>query len=88
MKTRVWHITIAMILALIVSGALSVGLSAQAARAAAPNPIGLQPPDRSIAAATAYTSTTVITVTSGRDIDTSKSTTCTTSPCTLRRAIV
>jgi hypothetical protein len=39
-------------------------------------------------AQTAYTYTTVITVTSGRDLDTSKSTTCSTSPCTLRRAIV
>jgi parallel beta-helix repeat protein len=76
---------------------LSVGLSAQSARGAAPNPIGPQPPDRSIAAA-AYTYTTAITVTSGRDIDTSQSTTCYTdppgtagppaSPCTLRRAIV
>ncbi|CAG0937566.1 hypothetical protein TFLX_06507 [Thermoflexales bacterium] len=41
-----------------------------------------------IVAAPAYTYTTVITVTSGRDIDTSLSTTCSTSPCTLRRAIV
>ncbi len=36
----------------------------------------------------AYTFNTVITVTSGRDLDTSQSTTCSTTPCTLRRAIV
>jgi hypothetical protein len=44
------------------------------------------------AAAPAYTYTTAITVTSGADLDTSKSTTCysgpAASPCTLRRAIV
>ena len=41
-----------------------------------------------IVAAPTYTYTTVITVTSGRDLDTSLGTTCSTSPCTLRRAIV
>jgi hypothetical protein len=88
MKTRLWHITVATILALLVIGALSVGLSAQSARGAAPGPIGLQPPDRSIAAATAYTYTTVITVNSGTDPDQSDGTTCSTSPCTLRRAVI
>lgn len=36
----------------------------------------------------AYTYNTVITVTSGTDPDTSNSTTCATSPCTLRRAVI
>lgn len=54
----------------------------------APQPIGAAIEPSPIVAAPTYTFTTVITVTSGRDIDTSKSTTCATSPCTLRRAIV
>ena len=41
-----------------------------------------------IVSAPAYTYTTIITVNSGTDPDTSLSTTCSTSPCTLRRAIV
>jgi hypothetical protein len=41
-----------------------------------------------IVAAPTYTYTTIITVTSGTDPDTSMSTTCSASPCTLRRAIV
>ncbi len=84
MRTQLWHITIALSLALIVIGALSLGLSVQSAQATPARvtsaPIGLQPPDRSIAAATAtaYTYTTVITVNSGTDPDTSMSTTCST----------
>jgi hypothetical protein len=79
---------VAMLMALMVIGALSVSLTTQMARAAAANSIGFPQPDRSIAAATEYTYTTVITVNSGTDPDTSMSTTCSTSPCTLRRAIV
>jgi hypothetical protein len=75
-----------MIAAILLTGLLAV-LPAQAS-AASPNPIGPSPVSGSIVAAPAYTYTTVITVTSGRDIDTSMSTTCSTSPCTLRRAIV
>jgi hypothetical protein len=82
---------ISMLLAVTVAAIMLVGvlavLPAQAS-AASPNPIGLSPVSRSIAAAPAYTYTTVITVNSGRDLDTSMSTTCSTSPCTLRRAIV
>jgi hypothetical protein len=67
---------------------LSMGLAATLALAAQGEAsIDKPSADRGIAQAT-YTYTTVITITSGRDLDTSKSTTCSTSPCTLRRAIV
>jgi hypothetical protein len=54
----------------------------------AANPIAVTIEYTPIVAAPTYTYTTVVTVTSGRDLDTSQSTTCSTSPCTLRRAIV
>jgi hypothetical protein len=88
MQTRIWHVTVAMALALIVIGAMSVGLSVQSAQAAASPATVVQQPDRLIAASPAYTYTTVITVNSGTDPDTSDGTTCSTSPCTLRRAVI
>ncbi len=87
MQSRWMRVMAVMLMALGVTGAIGVSLNVTTARAAAAQPIGLPQPDRSLAA-TAYTYTTVITVTSGRDLDTSMSTTCSTSPCTLRRAIV
>lgn len=87
MQSRWMRVMVAMLMALMVIGAMSAGVSAQSARAAA-NSIGLPQPDRLIPASPVYTYTTVITVTSGTDPDTSMSTTCSTSPCTLRRAVV
>jgi len=80
---------ISMWLALTIAAMMVAGVSAVLpVKADAAQPIGLVQPDRLIATSPAYTYTTVITVTSGRDLDTSKSTTCSASPCTLRRAIV
>lgn len=83
---RLSILTAVMIAALALVGLLAVlPVQAQAAHA---SPIGPAAVSRSITAAPAYTYTTVITVTSGRDLDTSMSTTCSATPCTLRRAIV
>ena len=67
---------------------LSIGLAATLAQAAQ-GEVSIDKPsaDRGIAQAT-YTYTTVITVTSGTDPDTSNSTTCSSLPCTLRRAVI
>ena len=80
-----------LLIAVLIAALALIGLLAAlpvSAQAAHANSIGPAAVSRSIAAAPAYTFTTVITVTSGRDMDTSMSTTCSTSPCTLRRAIV
>ncbi len=67
---------------------LSIGLAATLALAAQGEAsIDKPSTDRGIAQAT-YTYTTVITVTSGTDPDTSNSTTCSSLPCTLRRAVI
>ena len=87
MHSRMWRVMVAMLMALMVIGAISVSLNVMTVRAATNHRSVWLQPDRS-PAATPYTYTTVITVTSGRDIDTNLGTTCSTSPCTLRRAIV
>lgn len=82
---------LSILIAVLIAALALVGLLAALpvqARAVPANPIGAPRPDEPLIAAPAYTYTTVITVTSGRDLDTSMSTTCSTSPCTLRRAIV
>ncbi len=83
----VMALIIAVVMVVGVIAVLPVQARAAASRSAA-TPIGLQQPDRSITAVTAYTYTTVITVNSGTDPDTSDGTTCSTSPCTLRRAVI
>lgn len=80
MKGRFW-LLIFIMAAVLFPGAVMVMAEDAAVGPAAPV---AQPAPATVA----YTYTTVITVTSGRDLDTSKSTTCSTSPCTLRRAIV
>jgi hypothetical protein len=82
--------SIVFILVLTAAAVVFAGAAVAAAQGAEPRVQFSPAADASLLspAQPAYTYTTVITVTSGRDLDTSKSTTCSASPCTLRRAIV
>lgn len=95
MNRKFWQIVLIVFLTLL---ALSV-VVVVAKEPITPDGISLQifpdsPGDHTLTAGTAYTYTTVITVTSGTDPNDSKSETCYTgtgsdqSPCTLRRAVV
>ena len=79
---------VAMLMALMVIGALSVGV--ERAIGAGGGQLDRTSTARSVMPASpVYTYTTVITVTSGIDPDTSDSNTCVShSPCTLRRAVI
>jgi hypothetical protein len=94
MDHRVWHTFGVVLVTLLLLGAAIVWVQA-AEPEALPNGATQSAPYRiepAISAGTTYSYTTVITVTSGQDPDTSKSYTCASPPadglCTLRRAIV
>ena len=92
MYRRFWFVTYTLLIALLLTGGVLIATSSVGANSSGAQSLAFDMPailpDDTLDVGVSLAPATIITVTSGKDLDTSDGTTCATAPCTLRRAVI